>query len=271
MADVFISYTRRDAKFVVALVRLLEAQGLSTWHDASVRGGADWRDAIVNAIAGARIVVLVYSRAAERSPEVAKELAVAANQKRRIIPIRVEEAVPSGAFLYEMARLNWVDCFPVTEARMESVTLAIAALVRGGIDAPAVESFERAVGARHLGQGRIARLSRNGLAVATAILAISTALFGSYDQATSFLAEQAQAGVPALDSILRGVAIVTFGAPLLLLESMRHPDRPWTWAIVPLALANCFVLLVCVRNVLDWARRRATLAWATRRTTGATP
>ena len=271
MPDVFVSYTRHDLEFVARLAKILEAQGLSVWYDASLRGGAEWRASIVGAIQSARVVLLAYSRATEKSAEVAKELAVAANQKQRIIPIRIEDAVPSGAFLYEMARLNWVDCFPVTPARLETVAIAVGELVRAGADAPAVESFDRAVGARYLGESSIARLSRSSLALALAIFAISVSLFGAYEQVTSFLHEQAQAGVPPLDSIREGALIVTLGAPLVLLQSLSHLDQPWSWAIVPLAAANCALLLLAARNAINWVRRRIAFAWATKRPTGANP
>jgi len=269
MADVFVSYTRQDVDFTGALARALEAQGLSVWYDAAIGGGAEWRASIVDAMQQARLVVLVYSPATEKSAEVAKELAVAAAQKRRIVPIRVANVFPSGAFLYEMARLNWVDCFPVTEARLETIALALGEMIRAGADARAAESFHAAVGARYIGQGAWSRLSRNSLALVLVMLALSIASFAAYDRATSYLREQAAAGVPPLVSLRNGALIVTVGAPLLLLQSLSHLDRPWTWPVVLLAAANCAAFLFAARNVIGWISRRAGMAWAARRPTGA--
>ena len=51
MAQVFISYSRRDLSFVGRLVQGLERMGLDVWYDLSgLEGGERWGDKIQGAI-----------------------------------------------------------------------------------------------------------------------------------------------------------------------------------------------------------------------------
>src|SRR5262249_20390818 len=55
--------------------------------------------------------------------------------KKIIIPVRLADVSPAGAFLYELAARNWFDLFPDAEARMVELADNLAALVRQGPDA----------------------------------------------------------------------------------------------------------------------------------------
>ncbi len=67
-APVFISYASQDAAVANAIVESLEQQALKCWlAPRDVRAGAQYADAIVRAISGAKAVVLVLSESAIRS------------------------------------------------------------------------------------------------------------------------------------------------------------------------------------------------------------
>ena len=58
--QVFISHASRDAELARALVRLLEEQGVTCWISGrDVAFGANYQEAIVGAISGARALVLL--------------------------------------------------------------------------------------------------------------------------------------------------------------------------------------------------------------------
>lgn len=266
--DVFVSYARSDAEFVRAFADLLRECGFVVWTDSAILAGEEWRVPIVEALARTQVFLLVHSGAAERSPEVAKELAVAAGRRMCIVPVRVEDCKPSGAFLYEMARLNWVDCFPPTSERMQMLAVAFSELLRGGADDAAIQRFAAAVDARQLGERAILRLTRNNFVVILAAVAVSALLLAAYERSSGFLETQAVAGVPFGDSLRSAILVVTLGAPFLFVMSLARLDRPWMWAVTVLAALNTLLALLLLRNGLNWARRRVAIWLAQRRPPG---
>lgn len=107
--NIFVSYSRRDEAFVRDVVIRLEAAGHDVWIDTDdIRGSERWRASIGEAITDADIVLLMVSPAAMASKNVEREITVAAEQARPILPVVVETAgIPAG-LLYEIAGLQQV-------------------------------------------------------------------------------------------------------------------------------------------------------------------
>ncbi len=65
MADVFISYCRKDASFLERLLLTLKGYGLTVcdtcWRDQSVRPGQDWAQELQDALASARLGILMVT------------------------------------------------------------------------------------------------------------------------------------------------------------------------------------------------------------------
>ena len=85
---VFISYSRIDASETANTIHTyLKECGHEVFIDTSdIRGGDEWRNTIEKNISDCDIFVLIVSRSAYRRPEVKKELELADNMKKRIIP-----------------------------------------------------------------------------------------------------------------------------------------------------------------------------------------
>ncbi|HWC67887.1 MAG TPA: toll/interleukin-1 receptor domain-containing protein, partial [Acidimicrobiales bacterium] len=89
---VFVSYSRGDAAFVSRLVAVLEGDGHDVWVDTDdIRGSEEWRASIVRGIRQSDVVVLVVSSRSMASEEVAREVTVAAQENRRIVPLILEQ------------------------------------------------------------------------------------------------------------------------------------------------------------------------------------
>ena len=116
--EIFISYRRVDQAKAALLYRLLKERGVDAWYDALLDAGDDWRDKTAHALVSAPIFVLLFSKAASESSDISKELAAATFQKKTVIPVRIENIHPEGAFLYELASRNWFDAFDDTEAKL---------------------------------------------------------------------------------------------------------------------------------------------------------
>ncbi|MGA2565066.1 MAG: toll/interleukin-1 receptor domain-containing protein, partial [Steroidobacteraceae bacterium] len=109
MGEIFISYRRSDQAWAQLLHSQLRAEGVEAWYDAQVGAGQDWRIATAKALEASRIFVLLFSENAAESSDIAKELAAATLEKKLIIPVRLQNIAPKGAFLYELASRNWVN------------------------------------------------------------------------------------------------------------------------------------------------------------------
>ena len=109
---VFISFSSRDQAKAIDLCERLDREGLHCWISVrDVQPGQNYQAAIVQAITSAKVMVLVFSEAANRSEEISKELSLASASKIPVIPFRIEDVLPDGAFRYELATRQWIDAF----------------------------------------------------------------------------------------------------------------------------------------------------------------
>lgn len=108
--DVFVSYSEQDAAVADVVCRDLEATGIRVWMaPRDVIPGMSWRDAIVEAINRSRVMVVIFSAAADTSEQVRRELERALRDDVTIVAFRVEEIQPSGEMKPLLATAHWVD------------------------------------------------------------------------------------------------------------------------------------------------------------------
>jgi len=130
--EIFISYRRADVAWARLLHGQLRAQGVEAWYDALVGPGEDWRIATAKALENSQIFVLLFSENAAQSSDIAKELAAAVLEKKLIVPVRLQNIAPKGAFLYELASRNWINAYDEPEAKLAELAKGLAPLVRTG-------------------------------------------------------------------------------------------------------------------------------------------
>jgi TolB-like protein/Tfp pilus assembly protein PilF len=105
---VFISYASQDAAVAAALVEALA--GIACWiAPRDVKAGALYADAIVRAISGAKVFVLVLSENAIASSHVSKEIERASSKRRPIIALRIDAAPLTPALEYFLSESQWVE------------------------------------------------------------------------------------------------------------------------------------------------------------------
>src|SRR5665213_1084122 len=134
--EIFISYRRADQAWARLLHAQLRAEGVEAWYDAQVGAGEDWRVATAQALEASKIFVLLFSSNAAQSSDIAKELAAAVLEKKLIVPVRLENIAPKGAFLYELASRNWINAYENTEAGLAELAKGLAHMVRTGAQVP---------------------------------------------------------------------------------------------------------------------------------------
>jgi len=156
--DVFVSYSQADRDCAYEIVARVEARGLAAWiAPRDVAPSADWAAEIVDAIAGARVMVLVLSASSNDSPQVRREVERAVSRQVRILPFRIDAVLPSRSLEYFLSAQHWLDAFPPPrEPHYARLCDALEALLaRAGTpmpQAPAVAGGPRFDGAalRHL-------------------------------------------------------------------------------------------------------------------------
>ncbi len=110
MADVFLSYSRRNKEFVQRLYEFLTGTDKDVWVDwDDIPPASEWQQDIAQNIEGADGFVFVVSAHSLASAECAKELEHALGRGKRIVPIACEQADP-GAAREELRKLNWIWC-----------------------------------------------------------------------------------------------------------------------------------------------------------------
>ena len=97
MANVFISYARRDRERVAQLTSALEGEGLSVWWDSELLPGRRFRQIIAEELAMADSVIVVWTAAALESDWVQDE-AEEGRQRGVLIPVVFEPVRPPAGF-----------------------------------------------------------------------------------------------------------------------------------------------------------------------------
>jgi len=90
--EVFISHTTGDRLKADALCRRWRPTASAAGSLRATSWGQDYAEALVDAVASCRALVLVFSRHANDSAHVRRELELAVRRGVPIVPIRVEDA-----------------------------------------------------------------------------------------------------------------------------------------------------------------------------------
>jgi hypothetical protein len=99
--DVFLSHSSTDHAVAIDVVSHLEVRGVSCWMaPRDVPPGTTYAAALYYAIEAAPVFVVLMSTAANGSDHVARELEIANQMKKRIVPVRLEDFEATGAFCY---------------------------------------------------------------------------------------------------------------------------------------------------------------------------
>ena len=108
--DVFISHSVKDKVTADAVCAVLEAEGVRCWiAPRDVLPSMEWSTAIVDAIEESRIIVLVFTANANASPQIRREVECAVNHGVPILPVRIEDVLPTKALEYFIGNVHWLD------------------------------------------------------------------------------------------------------------------------------------------------------------------
>lgn len=110
--DVMISYSQPDKQIADEICTGLETRGINCWiAPRNIPPGADYQEAIVDAINGSTVFVLVLSSHSNESPFVRREVTIALTKRVTIIPVRIEDVPPSKAMEFLISTPQWIDAY----------------------------------------------------------------------------------------------------------------------------------------------------------------
>jgi TolB-like protein/predicted Zn-dependent protease len=130
--EVFISYGSADRGRIQDLVTRLRQAGVTVWIDEiGIEGAAMWSQEIVSAINNCNILILAISTNSAQSKNVVRELALASEDDKTILPVFIEPTEIPESMKYQLAGIQRVEYFKGNED--EAIGGVLRALKRLGI------------------------------------------------------------------------------------------------------------------------------------------
>src|SRR5580692_4134604 len=128
MADIFISYSSKDKEKADQLSELLASAGLSVWIDQiGLDVASSWSSEIVEAINNCKAFIVLLSPSSLESHNVIKEVSLASEKRKKILPLDLEPVQLTKDFEYQLAGIQ--------RAPMTNIDAIIRALGKLGLQA----------------------------------------------------------------------------------------------------------------------------------------
>ncbi len=135
MADIFISYSRQDSEQANLLTELLTSAGLSVWIDrSSIEAASSWSGEIVDAIDACKALIVMLSPNSVASKNVVREVALATERDKKVLPLDLEPVTLSRDLAYHLAGIQ--------RTPMTNIDAIIRALGKLGLEATQAPSIQ---------------------------------------------------------------------------------------------------------------------------------
>ena len=125
--DVFVSHSVKDKAVADAIVSRLEANSVTCWiAPRDVVPGADWGESIIDAIESSRLMILIFSKSANESSQIKREVERAVNKEVYIVPFRIDDIPPTRSLEYFISTAQWMDAFsPPLERHLDNLAKTV--------------------------------------------------------------------------------------------------------------------------------------------------
>src|SRR3954453_4415214 len=122
----FVSHVSEDRPAVLEIVDELERRGVPCWiAPRDVRAGRPFDDEIVEAIEACRAMLLIFSEHCNERDYIRREITVAGESRKIILPFRIEDAQPRRGLRVRLSDLHWIDGFVSRERAIDQVVRTI--------------------------------------------------------------------------------------------------------------------------------------------------
>jgi TolB-like protein/Tfp pilus assembly protein PilF len=138
-AEVFVSYARTDRERVMKLVERMRSAGIGVWVDeGGIHGASLWGKEIVDAIDASKVMILMISDSSISSDNVVKELSIASEDKKPILPVYLHRSEIPKSMRYQLAGIQHIEFFEGQED--EAFQSMLVSLSRLGVSAKGAEA-----------------------------------------------------------------------------------------------------------------------------------
>ncbi len=123
---IFFSYSRKDSEKVDVICHLLDSLSIPYWIDRDgIYSGSNFKELIVKAISSTEIVLFLSSDNSNKSINVAKEISIADQYNKLIIPVRLDSSAMHPKIAYDLAGIDFLDLFTFDEKSINKLKNAI--------------------------------------------------------------------------------------------------------------------------------------------------
>lgn len=123
---VFISYSRKDIEKADTICALLDSMNIPYWIDRDgIFSGSNFKELIVKAISSTDIVLFLSSAHSNESSNVAKEISIADQYNKLIIPARLDSSPMNPKIAYDLVGIDFLDLFSFDEKSISRLKNAI--------------------------------------------------------------------------------------------------------------------------------------------------
>lgn len=130
--EVFISFSFKDQAIAETIVnQLLNKYHISCWIcTQDIRAGENYKKTIVKAINDAKVLLMIQSESSMLSTEVPKEVSIALNKNKTVIPFVIDNSELSEDLEYDLLTVQRVDARrPTLDERIEELAQQICSVL----------------------------------------------------------------------------------------------------------------------------------------------
>jgi hypothetical protein len=118
----FVSHVSEDAAAALEIVAELERRGVPCWvTPRNVRPGRPFDEEIAVAIEHCRAMLLIFSEHCNGNDYIRREVTVAGELGKDIVPFRIEDVKSRGALQMRLSDLHWINGFRARERAIDEV------------------------------------------------------------------------------------------------------------------------------------------------------
>lgn len=128
--QVFISYSSNEMKVAGQVCEFLEQNNIPCWiAPRNINPGDNYATQIVHAIRDCSVLVLLASESTNASGHVSNEVSLAFDNKKVIIPFKIEDIVFSDEYLYFLGRKHWIEAHLDMKAGLNQLLCTVQQLI----------------------------------------------------------------------------------------------------------------------------------------------
>lgn len=131
-SEVFISFSFKDQAIAETIVnQLLNKYHISCWIcTQDIRAGENYKKLIVKAISDAKVFLMIQSESSMISTEVPKEVSIALNKNKTVIPFVIDNSELSEDLEYDLLTVQRIDARrPTLDERIEELAQQICSIL----------------------------------------------------------------------------------------------------------------------------------------------